>query len=80
MVETIDHLSPDVAQLSMDRFVDGWAALTGSRPAAMLDDRRAMIAMLVQDAAILPVFPQHSGVHIASGHGSPAEVRERRSS
>ena len=78
MAETIDHLSLDLTQMSEVRFVDGWAALTGSRPAAMLDDRRAMIAMLVQDAAILPMFPQHRAVLLASGPGPV--TGERRSS
>lgn len=43
-------VSVDVGAISRERFVAGWTKIVGEPPAAMLDDRRAMIVMLVQEA------------------------------
>ena len=41
-----------IDDLSEDRFLAGWRSLVGEAPAAMLDDRRAMIALLVETCPI----------------------------
>ena len=41
--------------ISQAAFVKGWTRIVGEPPAALLEDRSAMIEMLVETAAIAPV-------------------------
>lgn len=59
-----------IDDLPEDRFVAGWRFLVGEAPAAMLDDRRSMIALLVETCPVL-AFPVR---HIACS----AETDPRR--
>ncbi len=42
-----------IDELPEDRFLAGWRSVVGEAPAAMLDDRRAMIALLVETSPVL---------------------------
>lgn len=45
-------VSVDVGVISTERFVAGWTKIVGEPPAALLDDRRAMIVLLVQESGL----------------------------
>jgi hypothetical protein len=44
----------DFGHISQSAFVRGWIKVVGEPPAALLDDRSAMIEMLVETAGIAP--------------------------
>ena len=47
--------SSDFGLISQAAFVKGWTKMVGEPPAALLDDRSAMIDMLVETAEIAPL-------------------------
>lgn len=79
--------SGDLGLISQAAFVKGWTEMVGEPPAALLEDRRAMIEMLVQTAGIAlapweekACTGQEAEVGSAGGEGRfrPAPARLRR--
>jgi hypothetical protein len=46
-----DDTGPDIGAITDAEFITGWRRIVGEPPAAMLDDRREMIALLVASVA-----------------------------
>jgi hypothetical protein len=69
-----DEADLDLRLISDAEFISGWQRIVGEPPAAMLDDRREMIALLVDSVGVAG-WPLRPATHARPRSTGPANRR-----